>query len=301
LFHIKDLAQLVQIEVKVTNEQRSATLTDFFRQAIDLIQAFIHDKQLIDHDRSVRLAKILEHMKFICVDSMELLVNYDNIIWLSLTTSTTKETYIDENTSRFYILKVFEGSEMRYIDAMVSFLVNDESARMELSKYMKRLVLMHQSKQVNALEEERAKITRNYEPTWTISLDTVNDMPEKDKQSEEITEDDTSSDLEDDVNAVLAEPSKRVQKPDENKDKSTDILAFPSSSRSTELNTSSTVASIGYQQRTNTNQSSSHTADDNVRHLSNTDKSQTNGSISKLCQMCLSKAQPMIFVLIRFT
>ncbi len=177
LFDIKNLDQVIQTKITVDNEQPSISLTDFYRSSIDLIQHFLLSKKLISDARSIHLSTIFSHMKFICVNSIHLSYCHGTNTVKVPSTSYNTDTYIDEQTSKFYILKKFEASEMRYTDAMVHFIVEDETTRSKLLPYIKELLQIYQNEGAQGLANRRENITEKYEPKWTIAEEIGKDVP----------------------------------------------------------------------------------------------------------------------------
>jgi hypothetical protein len=107
-------------------------------------------------------------MQFVCVDRIHLLYCYGTDIVKSPSTSYSADTYIDQRSCKFYILKKYETSEMRYIDAMAEFIVEDEVGRSKLSVYIKKLLQMYQNNVEQGLNQLRENLTQNDEPKWII-------------------------------------------------------------------------------------------------------------------------------------
>ncbi|CAF1564927.1 unnamed protein product, partial [Rotaria sordida] len=145
LFSIETLDKIIQTKVNVENEQLSINLTDFYSCSIDLIQYFLLSKEYISTARSIYLSSVFNRMHFVCVDRIHLSHCYGINIIKSTSTSYSRDTYIDEQSGKFYILKKYETSEMRYIDTMVDFIVEDDKIRSQLSSYIKRLLQRYQT------------------------------------------------------------------------------------------------------------------------------------------------------------
>ena len=177
LFDIKDLAEVIRTEVKVENEQPSVVLGDFYRRSIDLIQAFLLNEKLLSETSSIDLASVFARMHFVCVDLIRISYCYEGILKKSVDSASGSETYIDEKAGKFYILKKFENSDMRYIDAMVAFLLRDETSQAKLSSYMKKLLQAYQKDPENGLKKLREKLTTQCELKWIIPEEVKKDVP----------------------------------------------------------------------------------------------------------------------------
>ncbi|UJR37109.1 hypothetical protein I4U23_029813 [Adineta vaga] len=169
LFNIEDLDDIIQTKVHVENEQLSTNLSDFYRHSIDLIQHFLLDHSLISDTRSTDLSTIFARMQFLCVDHIQLSYCYGSNIIKTPPTSYNIDTYVDRKSCKFYILKKYENSEMRYIDAMVDFIVENETARSKLLTYIRKLVQIYQNNVEHGLDQLRESLKGNYEPKWFIS------------------------------------------------------------------------------------------------------------------------------------
>ena len=175
LFNIESLDQVIQTKIKVENEEPSTILTEFYRSCIDLIQNFLLSKKLISVDRSNHLSTILSLMQFLCVDHIDLSYCYADII--KIPTSHRLDTYVEEETSKFYILKKFEQSEMRFTKAMAQLLIKDEIDQPKLLQYIQDLLQVYQKDGTKGFDTEREKITENYQPKWTIPERKKKDLP----------------------------------------------------------------------------------------------------------------------------
>ncbi|CAF4681057.1 unnamed protein product [Rotaria sp. Silwood1] len=178
LFSIENLDKIIQTKVDVENEQSSTNLTDFYSCSIDLIQYFLLSKDIISTTRSTYLSSVFARMHFVCVDRIHLSHCYGSNIIKSSSTSYSRDTYIDEESGKFYILKKYETSEMRYIDAMVDFIVeNDETTRLQLSSCIKKILQRYQTDGEDGLAKLRETWTKNYEPKWIIPKEIKINVP----------------------------------------------------------------------------------------------------------------------------
>ena len=162
--------------MKVENERPSVILSDFYRRSIDLIQAFLLNAKLLSEARSKDLAAVFARMHFVCVDLIRVSYCSEANVKKSSDAGSSNETYVDEKAGKFYILTKFENSDMRYIDAMVAFLLQDETARAKLSAFMKTLLKMYQKDPAEGLKKLREKQTIQYEPKWIIPEDVKEDV-----------------------------------------------------------------------------------------------------------------------------
>jgi hypothetical protein len=231
LFNIENLDNVIQTKVDVENEQISKNLTDFYSRCIDLIQHFLLSQALIPNTRSIHLASIFARMQFICVDRIDLSYCYGTDVIKAAPNSYSTDTYIDEDSCKFYILKKFETSEMRYIDAMNEFIVEDETARSKLSSYIKKLLQTHQKDAEKEFTQLRERFTENYEPKWTIPEGIKNDVPvlPSIQEEEKIVSEKPVIDAEK-IKQLMMAPSLRVKhvpKEVPNDDNTNHLVRFP--------------------------------------------------------------------------
>lgn len=167
-------------------------------------------------------------MQFISVDSIHLSYCYGTKIVNATSTSSTIETYIDDQTCKFYILKKFENSEMRYTDAMANFLVQDKLSRAELLSYIKTLLQTYQKEEALGLDKLRETLVENYEPKWTIPEEVKKDVPvivvptTEEKEKPKISQEE--------IERLLSQPSLRTKpKPKEktNEEEAPHMTSFP--------------------------------------------------------------------------
>ncbi|CAF3404047.1 unnamed protein product [Rotaria socialis] len=177
LFNIESLGKVVQTIVQVENEQTSTSLLDFYSSAIDLIQDFLLKKQLISQPRSAHLSTVFARMHFVCVDRIDLSYCLGNDIIKSASTSYRKDSYVDEQSGKFFILKKFERSEMRYIDAMVEFIVEDEMVRSQLTSCIKKLLQIYEKDDQDGLGKVRENLMVDNEPKWIIPKEIKKEIP----------------------------------------------------------------------------------------------------------------------------
>ncbi len=177
LFNIENLGNVIQTKINVENEQPSTSLANFYRSSIDLIQHFLLNKKLISDTQSNHLLTIFSRMQFVCVNRIDVSYCYGTNISKLPPTSSNIDTYIDDQTCKFYILKKYETSEMRYTDAMVNFIVEDKVIRSELLSRIKMLLQIYQKDDAEGLAKLRETLTEKYEPKWTIPEEIKKDIP----------------------------------------------------------------------------------------------------------------------------
>jgi len=234
LFHIANLGNVIQIKIDVKNEQLSTSLANFYRCSIDLIQHFLLNKNLISDIQSNHFSNIFARMKFVCVDHIHLSYCYGTDISKEAPTSSSTDTYIDEQTCKFYILKKFENSEMRYTDAMVNFIVEDKVTRSELLSYIKRLLQIYQQDDAQGLANLRENFMEKYEPKWTIPEEIKKDVPavlssisEKEKETMTSKKPEITDEK---IKQLMEEPSRRPNpRPKEvtNEEDANRVTCFP--------------------------------------------------------------------------
>ena len=169
MFHISNLGDVIRTEVEVEKEKPSVNLTNFYRHTIDLIQYYLLENKLISQSRSKDLATIFQQMKFLCVDRIQIDYLYEGNVRRSPKSNVITDTYIDVNRGKFYILEKFENSEMRHIDAMVRFLIQDENNQLKLNDHIKKLLKIYQDESLEGVELLRKKCQQTYEPKWIIA------------------------------------------------------------------------------------------------------------------------------------
>lgn len=168
LFTIRSLASIIQTKIDVENEGTSTSLMNFYSSSVDLIQHFLLSKQWISPTRSNYLASVFSRMQFVCVDHISLSYCLRTGVMKSAPKTHSKDTYIDEKEGKFYILKKFEKSEMRHIDTIASFIVEDEDNREKLSTYIKKLLKSYEDNGEEGLVKLREQIKADYDPKWII-------------------------------------------------------------------------------------------------------------------------------------
>lgn len=114
-------------------------------------------------------------MRFLCVDQIDLSYCYGDIV--KTPTSHRLDTYVEEETRKFYILKKFEQSDMRVTKPMTHFLTKEELAQPKLLQYIQDLLQVYQKDGTKGFDTEREKITENYQPKWTIPEEKKKDLP----------------------------------------------------------------------------------------------------------------------------
>jgi hypothetical protein len=195
----------------VENEQPSTSLADFYRSSIDLIQHFLLSKNLISDTQSHHLSAIFSRMQFVCVNRIDISYCYGTDLIKVPLSSYNTDTYIDEESCKFYILKKFETSEMRYTDAMVNFIAENQVIRSELLSYIKKLLQIYQKDDVHGLTNLRESLMENYEPKWTIpeEVKIVAPVVEPSVKENEQPISKKPQISEEDVRAMMREPSLR--------------------------------------------------------------------------------------------
>jgi hypothetical protein len=104
-------------------------------------------------------------MHFVCVDQIQLLYNYQ----ADPVRTEMCDTYVDEQAGRFYILKNFEKSEIRYIETMAKYLVQDRVALAELITFMMGLSQIYQNEDIQGLIKQRDRIIiQEHDYRWTF-------------------------------------------------------------------------------------------------------------------------------------
>jgi len=165
LFEIRTLADVLQLQVHVDNEQLSIDLFNFYFHSIELIQYFLLTKSFITEERSKYLASIFARMHFVCVDQIQLSYHYETD---TLATEIC-DTYVDERAGRFYVLKKFEKSEIRYIETMAKYLVQDRVVLGELISFMMGLLRIYQNQGEQGLIKQCDGIThQQHDYRWIL-------------------------------------------------------------------------------------------------------------------------------------
>ncbi|CAF4848454.1 unnamed protein product [Rotaria sp. Silwood1] len=168
LFNIEDLSDVIQVVIDVENEQSAKELLDFYSHSIDLIQHYLFTNQYISENRSNHLQSILSQMSFISVESIRLSYRHKENITRTSPLSSVLDSYIDESTRKFYILHKYEKSENRHIDTMVNYLIQDETNRLKLSKYIQNLFKIYQDNGLDGLNKQRENLPEQQLSKWII-------------------------------------------------------------------------------------------------------------------------------------
>ena len=227
LFDIQSLGKVIQTKIKVENNQPSTSLTDFYRHSIDLIQHFLLSEKLISAARSKDLSDIFSRMQFLCVDRIDLSYCHADTVKV-LPTTHGIDAYVDEGTRKFYILKKFEHSEMRFTEAMAYFIVEDKTTRSKLLLHIRELLQVYQKEDASGLAKQREKITENYEPKWTIPEETKKDVPVVSPSVEEKTSPTRPEISRERIDVLLKEASLRPKLPSRAATKETETESEPS-------------------------------------------------------------------------
>ncbi len=165
LFEIQSLSDVIQLQVHVDNEKLSIDLFNFYCHSIELIQYFLLTKSFITEEQSKYFASIFARMHFVCVDQIQLSYNYQ----VDTLRKEMCDTYVDERAGRFYVLKKFERSEIRYIETMAKYLVQDRRALAELTSFMMKLLQIYQNEGEQGLIKRRDSITTlEHEYRWIL-------------------------------------------------------------------------------------------------------------------------------------
>ena len=168
LFNIENLANHIQTKVTVENEQPAINLSSFYHQSIDLIQDFVLSNHFISDTQSNHLSAIFARMQFMCVDHIQVSYSYGSDHVKAPSNLHSIDTYIDQQECKFYILKKYENSEMRYTDIMAEFIVKDDVTRSKLLAYIRKLLQMYQNDTDHGLDLPHENLKRNHEPKWII-------------------------------------------------------------------------------------------------------------------------------------
>lgn len=165
LFEIKDLSDVIELKVCVEKEELSIDVFQFYFHSIELIQNFLLIKLWITEERSKYLASVFARMHFYRVDQIQLLYYYQD----TMLRKAICDAYVDERAGRFYILKAFEKSEIRYIETMAKFIIQDRPALAELTSFMKDLFRIYQNEGEQGLIRRYESInTQQDEHRWIL-------------------------------------------------------------------------------------------------------------------------------------
>ncbi|CAF1079827.1 unnamed protein product [Rotaria sordida] len=251
LFEIRSLADVIQLQVHVTNEQLSIDLFNFYSHSIELIQNFLVSKSFIAEERSKYLASIFARMHFFRVDQIQL--SYHDQVHTVRTEMC--DAYVDERAGRFYILKVFEKSEIRYIETMVKYLVQDRMAITELTSFIMKLSRIFQNVGEQCLIKYRDMIiTQEHEYKWIFPNVYVTPSP---LPIEEISVNDEPIDITDEMAEQLMNEPLPGRKPRSQitmeKDEEKNSTCFPSKANATESIEFSNTKYYPEEQRQSTN------------------------------------------------
>ena len=159
--------------IDATDEHPSTSLANFYRQSIDLIQHFALSRRLITDARSAHLASVFDRMRFVSVDRIQLSYTYGTDLVKLMPGDLGEDTYIDEPSAKFYILRKFESSESRFIDTMAEFVTRDESNTEKLAQHIRTLLKAYQKDADHGLEKMRSSANGQYDHKWTIPEDAI--------------------------------------------------------------------------------------------------------------------------------
>ena len=140
LFQIESLEDVIQLEVHVENEKLSIDLFNFYVYSLELIQTYLLLNTLITNEQSNSFGRIFARLHFVCVDQIELSYTYQG----NILQKDSSHAFIDEQTAKFYILKQLEKSEIRYIETMAKYLVQDQRVIQQLISFMMDLSRIYQ-------------------------------------------------------------------------------------------------------------------------------------------------------------
>ncbi|CAF3611465.1 unnamed protein product [Rotaria sp. Silwood1] len=123
-------------------------------------------------------------IRFLRVDSIRLIHWYGDTNRELPATLSSRDAYIDEQSAKFYILKNFENSEMRYIRTMAEFLVDNADGQSKLISFIEELVRSYQRDPKQGLNAYRIALKNSYEPKWCTPKDIVEEQQVEKKQQE---------------------------------------------------------------------------------------------------------------------
>jgi hypothetical protein len=184
IFKIKNLTEVIRTEIKANNEEKSIMISDFYEKSIDLIQDYLFSKNLIDQDRSKQLAEMFSKIRFLRVDSIRLVHWYGDTNRELPAMLSARDAYMNEQSAKFYILKNFENSEMRYIRTMAEFLVDNADGQSKLISFIEELVRSYQRDPKQGLNAYRIALKNSYEPKWSTPKEIVEEQQVEKKQQE---------------------------------------------------------------------------------------------------------------------
>ncbi|CAF3623985.1 unnamed protein product [Rotaria sp. Silwood1] len=222
-------------------------IADFLSNTLPIIQ-------LPTEERSKYLASIFARMHFFHVDQIQLSYHYQAH---TLRTEMC-DAYVDERAGRFYILKVFEKSEIRYIETMVKYLVQDRMAVTELTSFIMKLSRIFQNEGEQGLIKHRDMITtQEHEYKWIFPNVYVTSSP---PPIEEISVNDEPIDITDEMTEKLMNEPLPERKPRSQitmeKDEEKNLTCFPPKANTTESIEFSNTKSHPGEQRQSTNATS---------------------------------------------
>ncbi len=219
LFNIDDLSDVIQNVIDVENEQQSEGILEFYSNSIDFIQYFLLTNRYISETQSNHLQTIFSEMTFVSVDSIYLSYRYKENVRRKLASSSLLDSYIDESTRKFYILKKYEKSESRFIYTMVNYLVQDEANRLKLSHYIQTLLRIYQDEGLDGLNKRRENLPEQQLPKWiiprVIKKEPSVSSSDEDEDEDEVTNDSVSIPKEL-LEEIINEPDRRLLKQNAN-------------------------------------------------------------------------------------
>ncbi|CAF1258977.1 unnamed protein product [Adineta steineri] len=197
LFNIDDLANVIKVLVNVDNRQPARELHEFYSHSIELIQDYLISNGLLPETRSCCLQSIFSKMNFLLVDCIYLSYQYGENLIRKAPLPSTLNSYIDESTSNFYILQKYAKNENYHIDTIVDYLIEDVSARLQLSQFIQELYKSYEQHGVENLIKQREILPDHNISKWIIPQimkSELNSSSIKEKEKEE-EEDDGNNEI----------------------------------------------------------------------------------------------------------
>ncbi|CAF1279749.1 unnamed protein product [Adineta steineri] len=194
LFNIDSLANVLKVLVNVDNKQPARELHEFYSHSIELIQYYLIINGLLPETRSCYLQSIFSKMNFLLVDCIHLSYQYGENLIRKAPLPSALNSYIDESTSNFYILHKYAKNENYHIDTIVDYLMEDVSARLQLSQFIQKLYKSYEQHGVEHLIKQREVLPDHNIPKWMIPQIMKSELHSSSIKEEEKEEEDEGND-----------------------------------------------------------------------------------------------------------
>lgn len=162
LFEIESLSNVIEMKCDVKNEELCIDLFQFYSNSLGLIEEYLLKRSLINDDQWKHFSLVFTRLYFVCVEQIELCYEYQG----EIVRKHCCETYLDERKGKFFILKQFQKSEIRYIECLAKYLVQDQRILHQLIAFIMDLSKIYQIEGEQGLIQRRTSL--NCEHKWIL-------------------------------------------------------------------------------------------------------------------------------------